>query len=291
VTIPFIPQIRSLAERYDGFILDLWGVIHDGSTAYPGAVNGLRHLMAAGRRVVLLSNSPRRAYSLEGMMTQMGIARSDYHIIVSSGEATHRELLLRTDPWFAKLGRRSYHLGPPRDQHLFDGLDLDRVETLAEADFVLNTGPDEITDTLDMYVPALDEALRRKLPMICANPDLVVMHKGHEMICAGVLAVYYSERGGDVVYRGKPHREIYDLCFAEMEGISKDRIVAIGDAFHTDMQGAATAGIDAVLCSGGIHAAELNTDYGQPPSLEKLERLAARYPHCHPVGVIAGLIW
>lgn len=291
MTIRILSHLRDIASRYDGFIVDLWGVIHDGSTAYPGAAESLAELRALGKKAVLLSNSPRRAESLVAMMRGMGIGRDLYHAVMSSGEAVHAELLTRRDPWFKALGRRCYHVGPPRDLHLFDGLDLDRVAKLEDAEFLLNTGPDDVGETIETYRPMLDHARRLSLPMICANPDLVVMHQGHAMLCAGSLAAYYEEIGGDVRYRGKPDPAIYDICFALLDIADHHRILAIGDAFHTDMAGAKAAGIDALFCSGGIHAEELATSYGRPPDSGKLAALTAAYPGLNPVAAIGGLIW
>ena len=283
-----IDNLRQIAGDYDGFIIDLWGVVHDGSAAYPGASDALTALCDAGKKVVLLSNSPRRAESLVAMMQGMGLPRDLYHAVMSSGEAVHAELLTRKDPWFATLGRRCHHVGPPRDLHLFDGLDLDRVG-LEDAEFLLNTGPDDVEDKVEDYAPMLDRALALKLPMICANPDLVVIHQGHEMLCAGALAAYYQEKGGDVRYRGKPDPAIYQTCFALLAIKDHSRILGIGDAFHTDMAGAHRAGIDALLCTGGIHAEELGTVYGRRPAAEKLAALAARHSNLRPIAAIAGL--
>jgi HAD superfamily hydrolase (TIGR01459 family) len=289
--IPILDHLSQVADGYDGFIVDLWGVIHDGAKAYPGAATSLSALSELGKRVALLSNSPRRAQSLVEMMRAMGIERRLYHAVMSSGEAVHAELLTGRDPWFAKLGRRCYHVGPPRDLHLFDGLDLDRVGDLDRAEFLLNTGPDDVADTLADYQPLLDRALSRGLPMICANPDLVVIHQGQPMLCAGSLALYYEEQGGEVRYRGKPDPAIYDICFTLLDIADKSRILAIGDAFHTDMRGAANAGIDALLCTGGVHADELMTRYGERPDPRRLATLLARHRDVAPVAAIGGLIW
>jgi len=289
--IPLLTGLAALADDYDGLILDLWGVVHDGSTAYPGVVDCLRHLRQRDKRVVLLSNSPRRTESLVRMLAAMGVARDLYLDLISSGEAVHDALLRRSDPWFAALGRRCLHVGPAHDRHLFDGLDLNRVEKIADADFLLATGPDSVDATLADYRPLLDQSAALGLPMVCANPDLVVIHAGRQMLCAGALAVYYQARGGDVRALGKPDPAIYAVCFARLGILDHRRILALGDAFHTDMAGAAIAGLDAVLCTGGIHAGELGTVYGRPPDPQLLAALAACYPDCPPRAEIAGLIW
>jgi HAD superfamily hydrolase (TIGR01459 family) len=291
MTIPILGGLRDIAASYDGYIVDLWGVIHDGAKAYPGAADCLQRLRSQGKKVVLLSNSPRRSATLVEMMQEMGIGRPLYDAVMSSGEAVHAELTSRSDPCFKALGRRCYHVGPMRDLHLFDGLDLDRVSDLTEAEFLLNTGPDDVDDRLEDFAPMLDRALALGLPMICANPDLIVMHQGRAMLCAGSLAAYYQQRGGDVCYRGKPDPAIYRVCFQLLDLPDHRRIIGIGDAFHTDMAGAHGAAIDALLCTGGIHAEELGTVYGRAPDPAKLATLVDANRDTAPIAAIAGLIW
>jgi len=289
--IPILPGIGAIADRYDGFILDLWGLIHDGRAAYPGAADSLKRLQDLGKRVVMLSNSPRRAESLKRMMEGFGIGRDHYTEVMSSGEAVYQELLTRADPWFAALGRRCLLVGVERDGDLLEGLDVVRVEAPDEADFILNSGPDGPEARMEDFTPLLDRAAARKLPMICANPDLVVMVDGQQVLCAGALAAYYQKKGGDVRYRGKPDPAIYATCFSLLKIADKSRILAAGDAFHTDMAGARNAGIDGLFCSGGIHADDLATQYGQPPDPARLKMLAASYPDTRPVAAVGGFAW
>lgn len=289
--VPILPGLSAIADQYDGFILDLWGLIHDGRTAYAGAADTLKRLQQQGKRVVMLSNSPRRAELLKVMMERFGIGRDHYNEVMSSGEAVFQELLARTDPWFATLGKRCLLIGVERDRELLIGLDLTLVEKPEEADFILNTGPDGPGAKLEDYTAQLDRSLDLKLPMLCANPDLVVMVDGQEVLCAGALAAYYEQRGGDVRYRGKPDPAIYQTCFALLGINDKSRILGVGDAFHTDMAGAKNAGIDGLFCSGGIHADELNTSYGHPPDPARLKMLAESYAGIRPVGAIGGFTW
>lgn len=288
--IPILSGVREIADRYDGFILDLWGLIHDGRTAYPGAADTLYKLQAMGKRVVMLSNSPRRASALVAMMQGMGIGRDHYTEVMSSGEAVYGELHTRADPWFAALGRRCLLIGVDRDRPLLEGLDLDYAQGPEDADFILNTGPDGPEATLEQFTPVLDRCLALNLPMICANPDLIVMVDGRQVLCAGALAAYYQRGGGEVRYRGKPDPAIYATCLSLLK-IDKSRVLGVGDAFHTDMAGARNAGIDGLFCSGGIHADELGTRYGSPPDPRRLKALADAYPGIGPVAAIGGFAW
>ena len=209
-----ITGIAPLAERYDGFIVDLWGVVHDGFTVFPGALECLRRL--AGRPVLLLSNAPRRADSVQRTLRRLGIEDALYTHILTSGEATWLALRDRTDPWFAALGTRVYHLGPERDRGVVEGLGLTLVANPAAADFLLNTGPDDQRDTagLNEFTGDLHACLGAGLKMICANPDLEIVRGGARILCAGALAAWYEAQGGEVRWIGKPDRAIYHHALA-----------------------------------------------------------------------------
>jgi HAD superfamily hydrolase (TIGR01459 family) len=279
-TIRLLTSVAELVGEYDGYVLDLWGVIHDGIRPYPGATNCLRHLKEQGARIVLLSNAPRRADAVIAGMGAMGIPRSLYDHVLSSGEATWLALKARSDPWHARLGRRCLHLGPERDKGLLEGLDLILAATPAEAEFILNTGVDRDEETVEDYEAILADGARRGLPMLCANPDLEVIRGGRRVICAGSLAARYAALGGEVAYHGKPHPAIYHLCHALIAGIDRTRVVAIGDSLRTDIAGGQAAGLDTVFVTGGIHAEELGLVPGAKPDS------AALYEACRRAGRI-----
>ena len=180
----------ALAEEFDGFIIDLWGVVHDGVNALPGAAACLARLRDAGKPTVMLSNAPRRSTALRAGMRRMGIDDSLYGEIMSSGEAVHLALRDRPDAWWSSLGNRVFHLGPERDRNVLAGLDLDFQDIPDTADFVLNTGPDDHRNPTNLadFEPVLSDCLRAGLKMVCANPDLEVIRGGVRVLCAGSLA-------------------------------------------------------------------------------------------------------
>lgn len=258
--VPYCPGLSAVADRYDAFIIDLWGVMHDGLRAYPAAVEALRQLRRAGKRSIMLSNAPRRAAVITKRNAEIGIPAELPDHLLSSGEDAWQHLKTRPDAWYRALGNRCYHLGPARDLGMREGQDLAFVDSLAEADFILNTGILHDLDEVETYRDFLDEGLARKLPMICANPDLIVMRGEAMEICAGALALDYEQKGGDVRWHGKPHPEVYRSCFALLDGIPPSRIAAIGDSLRTDVAGAEASGIDSIFVAGGIHSEELHVD-------------------------------
>ncbi len=253
-----------LADRFDGFILDLWGVIHDGVAAFPSAVDCLHRLRAARKPTLLLSNVPRPNRDVQALMRRMGIADDLYTDILTSGEAVRRALQSPPDLWWAELGERVFHLGPERDRGVLDGLPFISVRDPAVANFVVNTGPDDHRNPSDMaeFEPILAECARHHLPMICANPDLVVIRGGVRVLCAGALAERYREMGGDVRSLGKPDAAIYQPVLEQL-GLPPERILAVGDALHTDIAGAQGVGISTCWVLSGIHGSKLRCDGGE----------------------------
>jgi HAD superfamily hydrolase (TIGR01459 family) len=286
----FLTGFASLADDYDGFVLDLWGVIHDGVNAFPHAVDCLTHLRAAGKKTLLLSNVPRPNEAVRTMMRRMGIEDALYTDILTSGEAVRRALQSPPDAWWAALGKRVYHLGPERDKPVLEGLPLITVDTPAEADFVLNTGPDDHRNPSDMneFEPTLQECAKHHLPMICGNPDLVVIRGGVRVLCAGSLAVRYQELGGDVRSIGKPDPAVYQPVLAQL-AMPKHRVLAVGDSLRTDIAGAAAVGLATCWVLDGLHGEALRrADGSYDPDEVAAE---AQQAGLAPIAAMARFAW
>ncbi len=281
----FLQRFGPLAENFDGFIVDLWGVVHDGVRPYPGAVDCLANLKAAGKRVVMLSNAPRRNHAAQASMRQMGIADDLYTDILTSGEAVHRHLRDRPDTFWRALGNRVFHLGPERDRNVMDGLGLTIVDRPDEAEFVLNTGPDDHRNPTDMseFEPVLAECQAAGLAMVCGNPDLEVIRGGVRVLCAGSLAVRYQALGGQVRSLGKPDPAIYATVLDTL-AVKLNRVLAVGDSLRTDIAGAAAIGVAACWVLGGLHGDALA---GDP---ERAARAAGEVG-LDPLAAMPGFIW
>lgn len=255
--IPLLDGLSAVSDGYDGFILDLWGVLHDGVRPYPGVVHALQQLRRRGKRTIVLSNGPRRAASLTRRTAQIGVTPDLYDELHSSGEETWYLLRDRAEPAIADLGRKVFPIVPERDRDLFDGLDLVIAESPAAADFVLCTGLADAAETVADYERVLAAGAAHHRPMLCANPDLEVVRGGVREFCAGALAARYERLGGSVLYVGKPHPGVYRTCLAHLGAVDRARILAVGDSLRTDVAGAAGVGVDSLLVLGGIHAEEL----------------------------------
>ena len=281
----FLDGFAAIAADYDGFVCDLWGVIHDGVNPLAGAPDCLRHIEAAGKRVVLLTNAPRRADAIIKQLRKMEIGDALYDGVMSSGEAVHVMLRDRPDAWYRSIGTRMFYIGPERDLAVVDGLDITQVDDPADATFVLNAGPDHLVDPAEAaaWDPVLARCAEHGLPMICANPDLEVIRGGVRVLCAGTLAVRYQEMGCDARMLGKPDPAIYGPVL-DILGLPKSRVLAVGDALRTDIAGAAASGLDSCWVLGGLHGDALAGDH------EAVERAAAA-SGLAPVAVIPSFIW
>jgi len=288
--VPIHDGMAALADSYDAFILDLWGVLHNGIAAYPHAIDCLKALKARGKKLLVLSNAPRRAAGILERNIELGLVPELYDALHSSGEETWLHLKERPDAWYQDLGQRGFHLGPARDLGIREGLEFDFVDDLAAADFILNTGAERAEDRVEDFEDLLQAARARSLPMVCANPDLVVMRGTALEICAGAIAARYEALGAEVRYHGKPHADVYRRAFALLGVEDLSRIAGVGDSFRTDIAGARAAGIDGIFIAGGIHIEELAPDAEGRPDPNRLAVMAAESGH-HPAAVLPFFRW
>ncbi len=288
--IPMIDGLGALSGRYDAILCDLWGVLHNGRDAFRPASAALAAFRRNGGTVVLITNAPRPNPIIRDQALRFGVAPEAFDAVVTSGDVAIGMIA-------ARGGQPLHLIGPARDLALVAAAAeragvAPAVVGPEEATYILCTGLfDDTTETPEDYAERLAAYAARRLPMICANPDLVV-HRGHRLVyCAGALAEVYEALGGETVYAGKPHRPIYKAALeriAALRGaaVAPARALAIGDALRTDLAGAAAAGLDALFVADGIHRGEL---YGPDAPDDALERLFAP-PAPRPVAAIRALV-
>jgi HAD superfamily hydrolase (TIGR01459 family) len=250
----FVDHVRDLAADADIILSDIWGVVHDGLTGFPDACGALQTFRKQGGTVILITNAPRPADSVQRQLRKMNIADETYDAIVSSGDLTRNYVA-------AHLQQSVFQIGPERDNPMFRGLDV-KFAPLEKADYIVCTGPfDDEVETAEDYREMMMQAREHGLTFICANPDIVVERGDRLLTCAGAIAELYRELGGDVIFYGKPHRPIYDRAIdlaAEKRGSAspQSRMLAIGDSVRTDLTGATAMGIGCLFVTRGIHSAE-----------------------------------
>lgn len=272
-SLRFAEHLRDLVDQTDVVLSDIWGVVHNGLVSFPQACEALHRYRARGGTVILITNAPRPADSVQRQLRRLGVADDIYDAIVSSGDLTRNFIT-------GRIGQSIYWIGPERDNSIHRGLDA-VFAPLHEADYIVCTGPfDDDTESADHYRQTMLDALQRKLTLVCANPDIVVERGDRLVYCAGAIAELYRELGGEVIFYGKPHRPIYDRALAlaaARRGTATplDRVLAIGDSVRTDLAGAHAFGIDCVFVTRGIHAGEFE-------GIERMEAAEVKALFGHP---------
>ncbi|WP_104664877.1 TIGR01459 family HAD-type hydrolase [Ensifer adhaerens] len=272
-----INSFREIAKRYDVVLCDVWGVLHNGVQAFASACEALAEARAAGLTVVLITNSPRPSPMVKVQIRSLGVPDEAYDRIVTSGDVT-RALIAAAD-------KKIFFIGAERDLPLLEGLGTQIVSS-EDAETVVCAGfYDDETETPEHYRATLTGLARRKIPFICANPDLVV-ERGHRLIpCAGAIAKLYEELGGEARIAGKPYIAIYRAALGEAKAargaIDLTRVIAVGDGMPTDVKGAQDAGLDLLYISAGIHAQEYmnesRTDEAKLAAFLKKEGASPKY--------------
>ncbi|MBL0143156.1 MAG: TIGR01459 family HAD-type hydrolase [Betaproteobacteria bacterium] len=260
-----LPGVAALAPLFDGYIVDQWGVLHDGTRPYPGALDCLERLHEAGKHVVVLSNSGRREAANVRLMQEMGFPARLFDRMVSAGEDAREAIIARASPFHASLGRRCYAFTRSGDRSILEGIGLTFVTNVEEADFLAAIGIDSPYRRLADYEAELVAARSRGLPMICANPDIARFLEGALVEATGVLARRYGELGGEVFHHGKPWPAIYASCLAALGTCAPGRVIAVGDSIEHDILGASRAGLPSAFIAAGIHAQELGVAFGAQP--------------------------
>ena len=250
-----ILSLDEIADRYDVVLSDVWGVIHNGRERFAPACRALAAFAEQRGPVILISNAPRPAADVVPQLDDLGVPRAAWSTMITSGDAT-RTLLAERAPGPV------WAIGPDRDAALYAGLGL-KLTGPEDAALICITGPyDDETETAEDYRGRFEAILPRRLPLLCANPDIVVQRGDRLIPCAGALARLYADLGGEVRMAGKPHAPIYDLCIAEAEArlgrpVDRRRVLCIGDGIPTDILGANSQDLDVLFVAGGIHGAEL----------------------------------
>jgi HAD superfamily hydrolase (TIGR01459 family) len=236
--------LAALPERYRLILCDLWGVVHDGYSLYPGTAERLRRWRSEGRFVLLITNAPRGVEAVEEHLAQVGLPRDCWDAIVSGGEAGITAI--------NALGQEVGFLGTKADGDILErkGVRIRDDDGFGE---LACTGLEERRLEVEDYRTDLDRWAARGVRMHCLNPDRVVIHGGVAQLCAGAIADAYEKLGGAVSWYGKPFPAIYHHALALAGNPPPEAVLAIGDGLHTDILGAARMGFDAVFVTGGIH--------------------------------------
>jgi len=237
--------LQSIAENYDLFYIDLWGVIHNGINLNEQAILVLRELSKMNKSFVLLTNAPRPNKTVKAFLEKMGMEKELRDHVFTSGEASLEYLKKFYQ------SNKFFHIGPPRDFDLFNDFKNNQSKNIDESQYLLCTGLFDSYDDLNYYKDLLKNHINKK--MICTNPDLIVDRGNKRELCAGSVAIIFEKMGGEVVYFGKPYAEVYNLATDNKD----KKILSIGDNLNTDIKGANLLNYDSLLISNGVHKNEI----------------------------------
>ena len=253
-----LDHLKDIIHNYDYFIIDLWGVVHNGIQPYQGALKTIEELHNNKKKYCFLSNAPRPVNDVRKFLIEkMKIKETFLKNILTSGEAAINSIKNFT------YGKFFFHLGPNRDKKIYQGLETYKTD-LKKCDYILCTGLyDHEMEKLSFYEKLLENSLNKK--MICTNPDLIVDKGDTQEYCAGSIAKIFEGIGGEVVYFGKPHKEVYKMCFN-----SNEKVLAVGDNLRTDIKGANNLNIDSLFIYNGVHKNEFKVE-------RELTELLAQY--------------
>jgi HAD superfamily hydrolase (TIGR01459 family) len=285
-----IDGLSEISDRFDHVLLDQWGVLHHGdavSAAVGEAVAALRH---AGKQVLVLSNSGKRAAANAERLAALGLAPEAYDGLLSSGEACWRLLQRRDRPPFDRIGRRCLLVARGNDRSIVGGLDLSLARDVRDADFILMAGLDDALADPEAWRARWAEAVARDLPMICANPDLTMITAAGLASGPGGLADLYEVAGGVVTYVGKPHAPIYEECLTLLGQPDPRRVLAVGDSLDHDILGGARMGMATALVTSGILAVSFDPAAGEAAMVDAAGRLGREAGAC-PDFLLRSLNW
>lgn len=237
--------LGDLAARYDGFLLDSYGVLNRAEELIPGAAEGVAWLKAQGKKVMVVTNNAALAEDDNlDLLNSMGIPFEPGDV-VCSGSLLARER--------SQLGIE----GPVFFMGLPSGLSYIEQAELETTDNPEITRTVVMTSSRGYRMRRIAQAQRilqqEGSLLVVLNPDAIAPRPGGVMArVSGVTARSLArETGCRIALLGKPFGEIYDLAL-ERIGLPRDRVVALGDTLATDILGARNAGIDCGLVLTGV---------------------------------------
>jgi len=253
-----IEGVKEIINKYEVFILDQWGVMHDGDKGFPNAIKCINYLKDNNKKLIIISNSSRRKQSSINNLKMLGFNPDLFDEVTTSGEMIWQTVSISLKDYDKNL-KKCFHIF---DNNREDGIkyrdglkNVEFVNDIRKANFILACSPYKNSLPID-YVPILNEAYKNKMLMFCANPDYETIENNNKknILCMGTVAQLYQEMGGNVIILGKPSQEIYNEATKYVNSYKKSQMVAIGDSFYHDIIGAQQFGIDSVLITSGIHA-------------------------------------
>lgn len=289
----FCAGVSDFSDSYMGILMDDWGVLHDGEDAFPGAVDTLKEFKERHKTVIILCNDRMRADEKKAQLKKMGIGPSLYHKIVTPFDVIQNGLREQDGGLLKGAGKKAYVITRRNDLSILDDTDVEAVDDIERADFILLLGMDYPMKTLEHYDPVIRRAIQRRLKAICCNQDSKSLI-GHNFLTGpSLLARRYEDAGGIVNYIGKPNPPIFKHCIELLQEkeIYPSHTIMLGDTMAHDVLGAYAAGIDACLFKSGLHAANFMHCKTLKEVDNTLKNLIIQYNNIMPKYLVDELQW
>lgn len=290
-TMTFSHGLYELMDSYDGFILDQWGVLHNGIQPYEGVIDALNYLKQRKKQVVILSNSAKRSDDNIERLKKLGIKPALYKEVVTAGEVAWQGLKTQKEAPFKGLGNKCYLISRPDDLSLLKGLDIEVVKDIEQATFILISSFDPNAMRIEDLDPIFKKGVAKRLHAICANPDMVTVYGHERAIGPGAVAKRYHELGGMAHLIGKPHKTIFRYAQGLFDGVIPSRILVVGDSLQHDIAGGMAVDMDTAFITQGIHSNAFKPGASPEQKRKAMEHMAQSYGGIRPTWFMDSLIW
>jgi len=289
----FCAGISDFSDSYMGILIDDWGVLHDGEDAFPNAVDTLKELKERRKTIIILCNDRMRADEKKAQLKKMGIGPSLYQHIVTPFNVIQNSLRDRSEGLFKGHGEKAFVITRRGDLSILDDTDIEVVDDIERADFVLLMGMDYPMKTLEHYDPIIRRSIQRRLKAVCCNQDSKSLIGNNFLHGPGLLARRYEDAGGIVNYIGKPHPPIFRHCIdlLQEKEIYPSHTIMLGDTMAHDILGAYAAGIDSCLFKSGLHAANFMHCSTLKEVDNTLKNLIIQYNNVMPKYLVDEMQW
>ena len=289
----FCAGLSDISDSYMGFIIDDWGVLHDGEDAFDNTVSCLKELKERKKHIIILTNDRKRKAEKKAQLKKMGIGPSLYHDIVTPSTILQEGFEEKENAPFDKLGNRAYVITRQNDVSILDDTDIEIVEDIEQADFVLLLGMDYPMKMLESYDSDIRRAVQRRLKAVCANQDSKGLIGTNFLVGPSLLARRYEDAGGIVYNMGKPHNYVFKYCINLLKDkdIFPAHTVMLGDTMAHDVLGANSVGIDTCLFKSGLHAANFMGCTSLKEVDNTLKNLIVQYNNVMPTYLVDEMQW
>ncbi len=292
-TTKFCQGISDISDTYMGFIIDQWGVLHDGQKLYDGVLECLEQLKGRGKKIIILSNSAATGDENIKILKKMGLSKDLCNYVVTSGELIRNEITNQSEGLFKGYGKKCFVFGHKEANSIFEGTDIEMTDNISEASFLLIAGSDPKFSSIQDYTPILKEAVRKGLKAICTNPDSHALLGASYLMGPGMISKTFEDFGGVIQYIGKPHAPIFKHCvqLLQKHDIYPAQTVMIGDTMAHDIMGAHYVNIDTCLVKTGMHAGVFKNCNGPAEVDRTLDVLITHYNHIRPRYLVDHFEW